>query len=102
MQRLTIPKRAASDPKIFTVAAHRDGIWGVGLKLDSIRPHLLCRVDESDCLLEILMVISGKLRDDIDLMSNADFVPRNRESRRMPVLMACGIFPIARHRAAVL
>src|ERR1700722_9576476 len=67
-----IPQGAALDSEIFLVAADGDCVRSVGLQLDGVRTGVFGGMDNANGLIEVLILISGKLGDAIDGTSAAD------------------------------
>src|SRR5277367_3306330 len=65
MKAAAIPQRAAANLKTRFFAAHRDRVGRVSLELDRIRASVLGGMENPDRLIEILIVIGGKLGNDI-------------------------------------
>lgn len=64
IERLAIPQ-AAVDLEFFGVAVQGDGVGGVGLQLDSIGAGLLRLLDDLHRGVELAVVVSGELGDDV-------------------------------------
>src|SRR5438876_9375433 len=77
VQRPTVPDSASIDAKVFAIARDGDGIWRVGLQLDHISAGGFCGVDDLHRLIKALVVIGGKLGDDVDGMAGADTAVRD-------------------------
>src|SRR5277367_3121746 len=61
-----ITQRSSRNSKAFFVAPECDRVSGVGLELDCVRTRILRRMEYLDCLIEILIVIGGKFRNDVN------------------------------------
>ena len=82
MKNAPIPQRAARNPKTFFVTAQRDRIGRVGLEFDRIRAGFLGGAKNPDRLIEILIVIGGKLGNDVNGTAVSDLAACEFEGRR--------------------
>jgi hypothetical protein len=79
VQKTPIPKCAAADAKTFLIAAQRDRVGCISLQLDRIGTRVFRRVKDANRLIEILIVIGGKLGDDVTRLAASNLTARKLE-----------------------
>ena len=72
VQRAAIPESSTPHQKTLSLGPDRHRVRGVSLQLDGIRPGFFGGVHNALRLLKILLVVGGKLRDDVYRMAGAD------------------------------
>ena len=72
VQRASVPERACVNAKVFAIARNGNRVGRVGLQLDGICSGNFRRVNEFHRPIKALIVISGKLGDDVDGKSRSN------------------------------
>ncbi len=80
-----VPKRPSADFEVFAIAANRNRVGSVGLKLDRVRPRFLGGVNDADGSIVVLIMIRGKLGDDVNGIARSDLSRADAEGRRHSV-----------------
>src|SRR5271154_7015231 len=74
-----IPERTSANLEVFTIAADGDRVRRVGLHFYSVSSRFFAGLNQPDRVLKILVVIGGKLGDDIGRLARPDFSLSNCE-----------------------
>src|SRR5271170_498606 len=79
MERVAIPDRPTTNLEVLTVTADRNRVWRIGLYFYGISSGFLARLNEANRLVEVLIVIGGKLGDHVYRLIRSDFAVANCE-----------------------
>src|SRR5690606_23222188 len=98
IQRLAVPQPTV-DLKLFRVAIQSDGVGGIGLQLDRIRPGFLGFLNDFQRGLQAAIMVGGEFGDDVGCRVAGDTTPGNSDvGNGGHKLSLCSRLPVSREQ----